>query len=106
MAIMGSFGQGVWIQCYWCPWEVENPYIIDWIGRPLCVLCEDWHLGLGQFQDQRRLAEANGEDWFGGPYSPSARERCVTVLRRWFPALAQSPVCPLIAEFLVEWHEP
>ena len=33
-----------WARCYWCPGWVYDPYIIDWIGEPLCGVCFDRHV--------------------------------------------------------------
>ena len=83
---MGSF-RG-WERCYWCPYWVEDPYIIDWIGRPLCNWCFDWHIGHN-----------------GGPYEPTAAQRTEKRLRRFFPTLPKG-VNASIAEFLRHWREP
>ena len=85
---MGSFGEGVWVKCYWCDSWVENPYIIDWIGRPLCDRCFHRHIGTG-----------------GGPYQPTALQRSENRLRRFWPKL-QKTVCEIIALLLRAWHEP
>ena len=82
---MGSMG---WARCYWCEYWVENPYIIDWIGEPLCDWCFDWHL-----------------DYGGGPYEPSAVNRLAALVRRNWPQLPKE-ACALISECLVEWHVP
>ena len=65
-----------WAQCHWCPYWVYDPYIIDWIGAPLCNLCYDYHLGLGSFQS---LKDEDPE-WYGLPYDPSALTRCAAWL--------------------------
>ena len=98
----------MWVKCYWCDYWVEDPYIIDWIGRPLCDLCFDWHMGWGQFQC---LADTNAEPWRGGPYEPCATTRTVYLLQRLRPPekpdLAFSlEICYMITSFLCEWHEP
>ena len=38
---MGTMG---WTRCYWCQGWVNDPYIIDWIGKPLCDTCFDRHV--------------------------------------------------------------
>ena len=65
-----------WAQCHWCPYWVYDPYIIDWIGAPLCNLCYDYHLGLGSFQS---LKDEDPE-WYGLPYDPTALTRCAAWL--------------------------
>ena len=82
---MGSMG---WTMCYWCPYWVENPYIIDGIGYPLCNMCFDWCVDEG-----------------GGPPEPSATTRCATRLNYLFPQLPDSANL-LIASNLIVWHEP
>ena len=78
-----------WASCYWCHYWTYNPYIINWIGRPLCDNCFDWHLG-----------------WFGGPYEPTGTQRATRLIGRWFPQLQAEEVIANVAEFLLEWHEP
>ena len=85
---MGSLG---WTQCYWCPYWVYDPHILDWIGRPLCNACWDWHFGYDH-------------GMMGGPYEPTARQRAATLLTRWLPI--DDVACETISEFLIEWHEP
>jgi len=95
-------------ECYWCDGWVDNPCNIDWIGAPLCDLCRDWHLGHGPFREEADRTRARGAEWDGGPYSPTAADRCAVLLSRWFRArmLPDEPVCGLIADFLVPWYEP
>ena len=58
---MGSFGNDEWVKCYWCDSWVNDPYIIDWIGEPLCDLCVDWHMGWGRSSlTQRSLVRSIG----------------------------------------------
>ena len=104
---MGSFG--CWVRCYWCEYWVYDPYIIDWIGHPLCDLCSDWHLGCGRFQNHPDVLAsliATGE-WCGGPYEPTAISRAKVLLDRW---LRQYRICDtatqIIAKFLLPWHDP
>ena len=78
-----------WTQCYWCPYWVYNPYIIDWIGRPLCNWCFDWHIGND-----------------GGPYEPNARQRTALRLRIMFENKLPNTACDTIADMLRDWHEP
>ena len=98
---MGSFG--CWVECYWCGYWVYDPYILDWIGAPLCDWCYEWEL----------------EDEAGGPYEPSARTRWDMLLLQLRPLaepgqkqellnglLLCEPVRAQICEFLCEWHEP
>ena len=33
---MGSMG---WVRCYWCPYWVYNPYLVDQYPVPLCDWC-------------------------------------------------------------------
>ena len=89
-----------WTQCYWCDYWVENPYILDWIGSPLCDLCYDWHLGEGRFAS---YADA---DWFGGPYEPCARTRNSSMLQSLFSRLLSLEILDIINCFLCDWHEP
>ena len=129
---MGSFGRGSWLPCYWCGYWVENPYLIDWIGKPLCNLCFEWHMGWGRFdleelEDEAELKWARAvlaqykwcPDQGGGPYEPCARTRYFHLLRRLRPlatpdrsqvqvndAFFNEEICSMIAEFLVTWHEP
>ena len=92
--IMGSAG---WVRCYWCEYWVYNPYIIDWVGHPLCDWCYDWHV----YYD-------------GGPYEPTARQRTASRLQLLFAHVAvgqrgeQLPASSFdnIAAMLREWHEP
>ena len=95
------------VHCYWCGDCVYFPYF-DWIGVPLCDLCQDWHLGHGPFREEADRIRARGAEWDGGPYSPTAADRCAVLLSRWFRArmLPDDPVCGLIAAFLVLWYEP
>ena len=86
-SVMGSFGRGVWLQCYWCDYWVEDPYIIDWIGRPLCNWCFDWHVA------------------GGGPYEPTSLQRSSNRLRYFWRNLPET-VYESIAWFLRYWHEP
>ena len=115
--LMGSFGNGVWVECYWCDYWVENPYIIDWIGHPLCDLCVEWHMGEGRFE--RDAAQLGREHWRGGPYEPCATTRYMSLLPRLRPlgnsderqALMNDLALPenlyaLITSFSCEWHEP
>ena len=51
---------------YW----VEDPCIIDWIGRPLCNLCFDLHI-----------------EHDGGPYEPTAAQGTEGRRGRFFPTL-------------------
>ena len=83
---MGTLG---WTRCYWCPGWVFNPYIIDWIGRPLCDVCFDRHdEGLD-----------NNE-----PPRPNARCHRANVVVKVLPQLrGDQEVARLIAEFL-EWR--
>ena len=74
--------------CYWCGYWVYNPYIIEYIDRPLCNWCFDWHT-----------------DFDGGPYEPTAQQRCCVVVARWFPGLPPD-ACSLIAEGLCSPYEP
>jgi hypothetical protein len=94
--------------CYWCDDLVVNAYNSVWIGAPLCDLCQDWHLGHGPFREEADRIRARGAEWDGGPYSPTAADRCAVLLSRWFRArmLPDEPVCGLIADFLVPWYEP
>ena len=71
-------------------------YIMDWVGSPLCELCQDWQLKNG------------------GPYEPSGITRAQRRLSMLFPQLqsgegmeeaADGPL-RMIAKFLIEWHEP
>ena len=79
---MGSLG---WVRCYWCPRWVHDPYIIDCIGKPLCVRCYD-----------------RATDEGLGPYWPSASDRLAAVLRQKFdPAVAEQ-----IAAFATHWAQP
>ena len=88
---------GCWVRCYWCEYWVYNPYIIDWIGRPLCDWCFDWHIEYG-----------------GGPYEPTAKQRTSSRLQIMFARVAvgqrgdQLPATAFdkIADMLREWHEP
>ena len=116
--IMGSFGG--YVKCYWCAYHAWNPYIIDWIGAPLCDWCFDWHLGQGYYaQHPAVLATTWTEEaWFGGPYEPAAVTRAARLLHKWldergsrrcvvplgggFPLEASK----LVASFLVPWHAP
>ena len=64
-------------------------YIIDWIGRPLCQYCSDWHL--------------EG----GGPWEPTAITRSEAWLYRSFShRRLDNGSCRLIAEFLHSMWEP
>ena len=114
--LMGSFGTGVWKPCYWCDYWVEDPFIIDWIGRPLCNLCVDWHMGWGRFQTLDGSMPSNAAEWersmrSRGPYWPCARERNIEFLLRLRPPknphlTLDLDICEYITEFLCEWHEP
>ena len=41
---MGSFGPGVFVQCFYCEYEAENPYVFDgeFRGYVLCPWCFDF----------------------------------------------------------------
>ena len=78
-----------WTSCYWCQYSQYNPYIIDWIGQPLCDNCFDWHMC-----------------WFGGPYEPTGAQRAARLKAHWFPQLQAEEVSTNVAEFLLEWHVP
>ena len=88
---MGSFGDNHWSQCYWCDyWTRGNIYIIDWVGKPLCNQCFDWH---------------TDED--GGPYQPNAitrAEKHITSILR--TKKLPDTVANQVAMFLHSWHEP
>ena len=115
--LMGSFGRGSYVTCYWCDYWVHDPYIIDRIGKPLCDLCFDWHMGWGRFQS---LAAQYGEEhWCGGPYEPCETTRNISLLQRLRPLgepdqsqvllndlALDVNICVLITSFLCEWHEP
>ena len=64
-------------------------YIIDWIGRPLCDWCFDWHC-----------------DSDGGPYQPDAITRASDHITRvlFFPV--PHALVRRVAEYLHAWHEP
>ena len=79
---MGTLG---WRQCYWCWKWVDNMYIVDWIGEPLCEPCIE------------RLVDGKGPPWW-----PDGRTRVQLVLERRLPAKAAH----LIAEFAREQWEP
>ena len=83
---MGTLG---WTRCYWCSFWVHNPYIIDWVEHPLCEVCFDWCIVRG-----------------GGPYEPTAQQRCQRVLERWFPHLPSNGSL-IISEYLgLKWYDP
>ena len=83
---MGTMG---WVRCYWCPGWAFNPYIIDWIGRPLCDVCFDRH-------DE---GTDNNE-----PPRPNARCHRANVVVKVLPQLrGDQEVARVIAEFL-EWR--
>ena len=86
---MGSFGKGTSIQCYWCDYWVENPYILDWIGHAICKRCLERHLKTG-----------------GGPYEPTALQREKTKFRRLLKTRLPDTVSDLIASFLRGRYEP
>ena len=98
-------GSMCWVQCYWCDYWVWDPYIIDYIGRPLCNLCFDWHLGIDGFEAERLAVEARGEiEWFGGPYEPTEITRTTRRLQHFF--VLDTATSRLVAEFLRPWHAP
>ena len=116
-------GSGVWKECYWCGYRVEDPFILESIGHSLCDLCVDWHLGEGRFNLQGRFerdaAQLGREHWRGGPYEPCATTRCMSLLPRLRPlgnsderqALVNDLALPenlyvLITSFCCAWHEP
>ena len=100
---MGSFG--CYVRCAWCDWWAWDPYIIDWIGKPLCDLCFAWHLGVGPFLELQMAAEASGMSWTGGPYEPTAITRAETLLSRWMPVLQHGPA-RAVAEYLISLYDP
>ena len=114
--LMGSFGTRVWRTCYWCNYWVQDPFIIDWIGRPLCNLCVDWHMGWGRFQTLNGSMPSNAAEWersirSRGPFWPSARDRNIKFLLLLRPPknphlALDLEICEYITEFLCEWHEP
>ncbi len=55
-------------------------------------MCFDWH--------------CNGEEYDGGPYEPSAQQRCSNRLQLEFRHRLHADAVKLIAEMLHEWHEP
>ena len=77
-----------WVRCYWCNRWAYGPYVVDWIGAPLCDRCYDWHV-----------------ENDGGPYEPSALTRCTTSVRNFFPTLPEA-VARCIAEHLVSQWAP
>ena len=82
---MGSMG---WVECYWCRYWVYDPYIIDYVGHPLCDWCFDWcYVG-------------------GGPYEPSAQTRCVVRLRLALGDRLDDAAALCVAECLYDWFEP
>ena len=82
---MGSCG---WRQCYWCPYWVYDPYLFEEpAGAAFCNWCWDW-------------CEEGG-----GPYEPTARQRGARLLERWFLGLPDE-VYEILAEYLLEWHDP
>ena len=83
---MGTMG---WVRCYWCPGSAFNPYIIDWIGRPLCDRCFDRHYE--DLDDNQ-------------PPRPNARDHRTSALLIVLPQLQGNiQVARNIAEFL-EWR--
>ena len=102
---MPNGGGYYWVQCYWCNYWVQDPYIMDHIGYGLCDLCFDWHLGGGQFVSEAVAVRCAGGQWSGGPYEPTAIARTSHLLIRWFPVL-QEAVTLNVAEYLCAWHEP
>ena len=81
---------------------------IDWIGAPLCNLCQDWHLGDGQFEAERMAVEARGGTWFKGPYEPTEITRATQRLLQFFVVnhRMDAVTARLVAEFLRPWHAP
>ncbi len=89
MPFLGSFGSDSWHECYWCGWwQQGNIYSIDWIGKPLCDSCFDWHT-----------------EFDGGPYRPHALDRAAQSMSVIFHRLPKG-VTITIAEYLHAWHEP
>ena len=86
---MGSMG---WGRCYWCHDWVFDPYIIDWIGWPLCDTCFDRHVdGLDNYEPPR----------------PNARCHRANALLKLLPPLNFNfDVARHIAEFLERRHRP
>ena len=80
-----------WVQCYWCPYWVHTPHVIDGLERPLCGWCLHWFF----FHD-------------GDPYEPTARRRAARVLQRWWGPRhhVNEQVRVEIASFLIERHVP
>ena len=78
--------RGIWLQCYWCDYWVENPHNIARSGCPLCDWCYDWY-GAG-----------------GGPYEPTALQRSEKWLKRFWRNLPEI-LCRIIASFLCDWVE-
>ena len=86
---MGSFGTWVPVQCYWCERWAWDPYIIDWIGHPLCDDCMDWH------------------EVFGVPPRPNAADHRTNVLVALIRPLNGDPdLARRIAEFLTDVYRP
>ena len=81
---MGSLG---WVKCYWCPYWVNNPYLIDWFPVPLCPKCSK------RYWDN------------SGPYEPTAIDRSAQYLRQLFK-LHATEVMVNVASFLHHWTEP
>ena len=80
---MGLMG---WAPCFWCgQWE-WNPYIADPLTDPLCEFCMDWFI--------------EG----GGPFFPSAQQKCAMRLQIAFRPLPWN-VCFNIAEMTHDWYE-
>ena len=117
---MGTFG--CYVKCYWCDYDEWDPYVIDWIGRPLCDYCQDWHLGEGIYAQHPQVLAA-GLDWFGEPYEPTAITRAALLLQRWFEHRASGvhhgnamveayrppvslEIARLVSSFLLPWHAP
>ena len=87
---MGSFGADHWSQCYWCQWwQQGDVYIIDWIGRPLCDRCYDWHTDFG-----------------GGPYQPDAIVRATKHITGVLRLPVSGNLVRHVAEYLHAWYEP
>ena len=77
------------MKCYWCEYWVYDPYIIDWIGQPLCNMCFDWLVDEG-----------------GGPYEPTRRTRCSRWLLVQIPRFRSADITAKVASFLVGALEP
>ena len=119
---------GYWCDCEWDPYveeRVDRYRCIDWIGRPLCEYCEDWHLGEGIYAEHPQVlaADSAGLDWFGEPYEPTAITRAALLLQRWFEHRASGvhngnamveayrppvslEISRLVSSFLLPWHAP